>query len=45
MGIGLLPIAALTDNLLLKSLALIASIILNLVAIVKNFKEKKENKL
>ncbi len=44
MGIGLLPIAALTDDFLLKSIALLASIVLNLVAIVKNFKEKKENK-
>ena len=45
MGIGLLPIALLIDNLYLKSILLVASIVLNIIAIVKNFREKKENKL
>jgi len=45
MGSGLLPVALLIDNILLKSVLLVASIVLNLVAIVKNFKEKNENKL
>ena len=45
MGSGLLPVAMLMDNLFLKCLLLLASIVLNIIAIVKNFKEKKENKL
>lgn len=44
MGIGLLPVAYYMDNLLLKSIALLGSIVLNLIAIYKNFKEKNENK-
>lgn len=44
MGTGLLPVALIIDNLYLKGILLIASIVLNIVAIVKNFKEKKENK-
>jgi hypothetical protein len=45
MGSGLLPVAMIIDNLFLKSILLVASIVLNIIAIVKNFKEKKENKL
>lgn len=45
MGTGLLPVAMLMDNLLLQSALLLASIVLNIIAIVKNFKEKKENQL
>ncbi len=41
MGIGLLPVAHFMDNLLLKYIVLIASIVLNLAAIVKNIKEKR----
>jgi len=45
MGIGLLPVAMLMSNLLLQGIVLIASIVLNLMAIVKNIKEKKRNQL
>ena len=45
MGTGFLPLALLMDNLYLKSILLVASIVLNIMAIVKNFKEKRENKL
>jgi len=43
MGTGLIPVALLIDNLLLKSILLVASIVMNIVAVVKNFKEKKNN--
>ena len=45
MGTGLIPVALFIDNLLLKSILLGASIVLNVVAVVKNFKEKKNNEL
>jgi hypothetical protein len=45
MGTGLIPVAYFMDNLFLKSILLVASIALNIVAIVKNFKEKKKNNL
>jgi len=45
MGIGLLPVAMLMSNLLLQGIVLVASIVLNLVAIVKNIREKKKNQL
>ena len=45
MGTGLIPIALLIDNLLLKSVFLLGSIVLNIIAVVKNFKEKKNNEL
>lgn len=45
MGSGFIPIALLIDNLYLKSILLVASIVMNIIAIFKNFKEKKENKL
>lgn len=45
MGSGLIPIALLIDDLLLKSVFLLASIVLNIIAVVKNFKEKKNNEL
>lgn len=44
MGIGLLPVAYIMDNLLLKSILLLGSIVLNIIAIIKNLKEKNENK-
>ncbi len=43
MGTGLLPVSLMIDNIILKSLLLIASIVLNITAIVKNFKEKEEH--
>ena len=45
MGIGLLPVALIIDNWILKSILLIASIVLNITAVIKNFKEKKKNNL
>jgi hypothetical protein len=45
MGIGLLPVAYFIENLFLKCILLVASIVLNIIAIVKSFKEKRENKL
>ena len=45
MGTGLLPVALIIDNLYLKAILLLGSIVLNIIAIVKNFKEKRENKL
>ncbi len=45
MGTGFLLLALIMDNFITKSVALVLSIILNIIAIVKNFKEKKENKL
>ena len=45
MGTGLIPVALLLDNLLLKSILLLGSIVLNIVAVVKSFKEKKNNEL
>lgn len=43
MGVALIPLAMYTENLIAKSVALVASIILNVVAVVKSFREKKEN--
>jgi hypothetical protein len=45
MGTSFLPLALWMDNLILKCAALLISIVLNIMAIVKNLKEKKENKL
>ena len=45
MGSGLIPVALLIDNLFLKSVLLVASIVLNIIAVIKNFREKKQNKL
>lgn len=45
MGIGLLPVAYFIDDLLLKGILAFGSIVLNILAIIKNFKEKKENRL
>jgi len=45
MGVGLLPVSHFIDNLYLKCILLLGCIILNIIAIVKNFKEKRENKL
>lgn len=42
MGIGLLPIALLMDNLYLKSILSVGSIVLNITAVIQSFKEKKE---
>ena len=44
MGIGFLILALLLDNVYVKSVVLLASIVLNVIAIFRNFKEKKENK-
>lgn len=43
MGTGLLPVSMLIDNVVLKSILLIASIALNITAVVKNFKEKEKH--
>lgn len=43
MGIGLLPIALYIENSIMQAILLIASCVLNLVAIVKSIKEKKHN--
>jgi hypothetical protein len=43
MGIGLLPVAYFIDNLWLKGILALASIILSISAIMRNLKEKKEN--
>jgi len=45
MGIGLLPIAHFIGNIYLQLILLSASIVLNLIAIQKSFKEKKQHKL
>jgi hypothetical protein len=45
MGTGFLPLAMIMDNMVLKCLALLVSIVLNIMAIVRNFREKRENKL
>ena len=45
MGIGLLPIAYYTNNVFLKCVFALASIILSIVAAVRSFKEKNENQL
>ena len=45
MGIGLLPLAYHIDNVYLKSVVLIASIVLSIMAIIRSFKEKNQNKL
>lgn len=42
MGMLLLPLAYFIDNLLAKSILAIASIVLNIIAIVRSFKEKKK---
>lgn len=45
MGIGFLVLAYFLDNnVYLRSILLIASIVLNIIAIINSFKEKKENK-
>lgn len=45
MGTALLPLAYFIDNLYAKCILAAASIVLNSLAIVKNFKEKKEKGL
>ncbi len=45
MGTGFMLVAFIMDNLWLKSILLVASIVLNLIAIVRNFREKKKNQL
>lgn len=42
MGICLIPLALLIDDVFARSFLAVASIALNLVAVVKSFKEKKE---
>lgn len=45
MGVGLLLTACFINGMVLKGILALGSIILNIMAIIKNFKEKKENKL
>ena len=45
MGAGLLPVALLMHSLWLQAPILLASIVLSLMAIFRNIKEKKENQL
>ncbi|CAM3408247.1 hypothetical protein FLLO111716_08650 [Flavobacterium longum] len=45
MGIGLLPVALLMSSLWLQAIVLVASMVLNILAIARSFKEKKKNKL
>ncbi|MBD3583376.1 hypothetical protein [Flavobacterium selenitireducens] len=45
MGTGFLPLAMVMENMFLKCAALLISIVLNIIAIVRNFKEKRENNL
>lgn len=42
MGMALLPLAYFIDNLYARSILAVASIVLNIFAIVKSFKEKKK---
>lgn len=42
MGTALLPLAYFIDNLLAKSVLAVASIVLNIFAVVKSFREKKK---
>jgi hypothetical protein len=42
MGTCLIPLALLIDNVFAKSILAAASIVLNIIAVVKSFKEKKE---
>ena len=45
MGIGLLPLAYFIEDVYLQSFVLVASIVLNIMAIIRSFKEKNEKKL
>ena len=45
MGIGLLPLAYFINNVYLQAVVLVASIVLNVMAIIRSFKEKNQNKL
>lgn len=45
MGIGLLPVALLMSSLWLQAIVLVASMVLNILAIAQSFKEKKKNQL
>ncbi|WP_290839675.1 hypothetical protein [Flavobacterium sp.] len=45
MGTGFLPLALLIENVLLQAFVLLISMVLNIMAIVRNLKEKRENKL
>ena len=42
MGTCLIPLALLIDNLFAQSILAVASIALNILAVVKSFKEKRE---
>lgn len=42
MGTALIPLALITDNIFAQSSVLVVSIALNIAAVVKSFKEKKE---
>ncbi len=45
MGTGFLILAYFLDNVYVKTILLVASIVLNILAVIKNFKEKKDKKL
>jgi hypothetical protein len=45
MGTGFLLLALVMNNDYLQAILLILSIVLNVVAVIKNFREKRENKL
>lgn len=42
MGTALIPLAMYVDNMLAKSVVLVASIVLNVMAVVKSFREKNK---
>ena len=42
MGTALIPLAMYVDNMIAKSVVLVASIVLNIVAVVKSFREKNK---
>lgn len=44
MGVGFLPLAYFIENVYLKSILLVASIVLNVWAIIRSFREKYEER-
>lgn len=45
MGTGFLLLALLMENMILQAIVLLLSMVLNTIAIFRNFKEKREKKL
>lgn len=45
MGTGLIPVALIMGNIVLKSILLVASIIMNILAVVRNFREKQKKNM